>query len=357
IATLLVAGIAGGVTAGISAWRHFATHAETDDAYTTGHMHEVSARINDTVQQVLVDDNEHVKAGQVLVVLDPRDYQVRVQQALAALNTAKRQADAAKTAIALAATNASGKITEAHGHVSDATANIIRTQSAVTEAQTMIPQTQSLVKQREAQEWRAATDYKRFSILAQQGAVSLQQRDQAWQDWQVAKEATKAAQDELNQMYAKLSQAQQSVTQAQAQLVQSQGVVEQAKSLNVQTQVNAEQFDVAKASIDQAQAALADAQLQLSYTNVVSPVNGRVGKKQVEAGDRVQPGQQLMTVVSDDVWVVANFKETQLEQMRPGEAVAVNIDSFPSHKFIGRVDSVSPGSGATFALLPPDNAT
>ncbi len=339
-------------------WYNYATaHEETDDAYTTAHMHAISSRINDTVAKVLVDDNEHVKAGQVLVLLDPRDYQVRVQSALAALKVAQHQAEAAQSSIKLSSTNASGKTTEASGNVSNAISLISKSQSAVLEARSAIPQAQAILAEKKAEEDRSEKDYARFQKLAEQGAVSWQQRDQALRDFNVAKNATAAAEEDVKQAAAKLDQAQQAVVSARAQLVQSQGVVKQAEALHVQTQVDASQYDVARASIAQAQAQLNDAELQLSYTKITSPVSGRVGKKSVESGQRVQPGQQLMSVVADDLWVVANFKETQLEKIRKGEHVTVKIDSFPHHEFIGNVDSVSPGSGASFALLPPDNAT
>lgn len=355
VAALLAIGGAG--VAGTN-WYNYATaHQETDDSYTTAHMHAISSRINDTVSKVLVDDNEHVKAGQVLVLLDPQDYQVRVDSALAALKVAQHQAEAAQNSITLSSTNASGKTTEAKGNISNALSMITKSQAAVTEAKSAIPQAQAVLAEKKAEEERAAKDYDRFQKLAEQGAVSWQQRDQALRDFNVAKNATTAAQEDVKQAAAKLEQADQAVIAARAQLVQSQGVSEQAEALHVQTRVDASQYDVAKASINQAQAQLNDAALQLSYTKITAPVSGRIGKKSVEAGQRVQPGQQLMSVVSDDLWVVANFKETQLENIRKGEHVSVKIDSFPHHEFKGVVDSVAPGSGASFALLPPDNAT
>jgi len=342
---------------GTHLYRYLTAHESTDDAYTTGHMHPISSRIDGTVTKVLVDDNEHVKAGQVLVQLDPRDYQVKLQEAQAALEVAKRQAEAAKTSISLASTTAVGKTTEATGNVSNAIATIKQAQATVAETQSGIIEAQHQLEGRKAEEVRASLDYTRYQNLAQQGAVSLQQRDQAYRDYQVATEARKAAEQAIAQSTAKQKQAEDAVNIAKAQLVQSQGTVQQAQATHVQTQVNAQQYQVANASIAQAQAQLNDALLQLSYTRVVAPIDGRVGKKTVEEGQRVQPGQQLLDVVSDDTWVVANFKETQLERMRPHQPVEVKIDSFPHHIFTGTVDSVSPGSGSTFALLPTDNAT
>lgn len=345
------------IVGGMRWFQYASTHEETDDAYTTAHMHAISSRINDTVAKVLVDDNEHVTEGQVLVLLDPRDYEVRVQSALAALKVAQHQAEAAQTSIKLSSTNAGGKTIEATGNVSNAISMISKSQAAVMEAKSAIPQAQAVLAERKAEQDRAEKDYARFEKLAQQGAVSWQQRDQALRDFNVAKNATAAAEEDVKQAAAKLEQAEQSVVAARAQLVQSQGIAKQAEALHVQTQVDTSQYDVAKASIAQAQAQLSDAQLQLSYTKITSPVTGRIGKKSVEEGQRVQPGQQLMSVVADDLWVVANFKETQLEKIRKGEKVSVKIDSFPHHEFSGVVDSVAPGSGASFALLPPDNAT
>ncbi len=356
--TSLVLGLLslGGV-AGYHAFQNFISHQETDDAYTTGHQHQVSSRINDTVENVLVDDNQHVKKGQVLAILDPNDYEVKVAQAKAALELAQHQAEAAKTNITLAATTATGKSTEAEAGVVDAQAELKRSEAMLLEAQAAVPKAEAELRAKEAEETRAKADGKRFVTLASQGAVSYQQRDTAIRDFEVAKSSREAAAEALKQTSFKLQQAQQAVKAARAQVTQSHGLVEQAQATHVQTTVNEKQFSVAQASIHQAEAALKDAQLQLSYTKIVSPVDGRIGKKTVEAGQRVQPGQQLMTIVADDIWVVANFKETQLERMRPNQKVEIKVDSFPNHEFAGTVDSVSPGSGASFALLPPDNAT
>ena len=193
--------------------------------------------------------------------------------------------------------------------------------------------------------------------MYQQGAIARQQLDTARADYQVALAQRNAAQQGVAQAEAKLAQAREGVVRAQAQLAASQGGLQLAKAGGVQTEVNRSQYAAAQAQIAQAQANLKDAQLQLSYTNITAPNSGRVGRKTVEEGQRVQPGQPLMAIVDNQYWVVANFKETQLEKMQPGESVEVKLDAFPHHTFTGRVDSISPASGAQFALLPPDNAT
>lgn len=359
---VLIAGLVTGLlsvggVAGYHAFEHFTSHQETEDAYTTGHQHQLSTRVNGTIEKVLVDDNEHVKKGQVLVQLDPRDYEVKVAQAKAALDLARNQAEAAKTSIVLSSTTANGKSTEAEAGVVDAEAAVSRAQAALLEAEASVPKAEADLRAKEAEETRAKADGKRFVKLANEGAVSLQERDAAIRDYEVAKSSREAANEMLRQSKYKLIQATQAVNMAKAQVNQSRGIVQQADATHVQTVVNEKQYNVAQSSIHQAEAQLHDAELQLSYTKIVSPVDGRIGKKIAEPGQRIQPGQQLMTIVADDIWVVANFKETQLERMRPNQTVEIKIDSYPHHNFYGTVDSVSPGSGASFALLPPDNAT
>jgi len=355
---MAAAAIVGGMTiGGYHLWQDMTTHESTDDAYTQGHIHPISARVNGTVKNVLVDDNQHVKAGQLLVVLDPNDFNVRIEQAMAALKVAQHQAEAAKRSIALASTTADGKTTESTGNVANAAATITKAQAALVEAQAGVPAARNVLEQRKAEESLADVDLGRFQALADKGAVSKQERDTKFRDFQVAHQARMAAEEAVRQAVARTDQAQEAISVARAQLVQSKGTVQQAQAMHVQTQVNTSDYEVAVSAISQAQAQLDDAKLQLSYTKIASPIDGRVGKKTVEEGQRIQPGQEMMSIVSDQVWVTANFKETQLERMRPGQPATVKIDSFPHHIFTGKVDSVSPGSGATFALLPPENAT
>ncbi|GAC1490558.1 MAG: hypothetical protein NVS2B14_02680 [Chamaesiphon sp.] len=339
----------------------------------------------DTIAQVLVNDNQLVRNGQLLVKLDPSDYQVKVQQAQAAIETAKRQAQAAQANIALASQTAQGITTQAQGDVRGAQSAIASAQAAVVQAQSGMPSAQAGVReaqagisvaqaqlaQANATLVRTQTDYKRYDTLYRQGAVARQQRDTALAGYQVALAQKNAAAQGVQQAQAKLAQAeagvntvqaavaqaQQGVTTAQAKLASSQGGLQQAGAKNQQTQVNRSQYSAALAAIGQSQAALKDAQLQLSYTNITAPTNGRVGNKSVEIGQRVQPGQPLMAIVGNDLWVVANFKETQMGKIHPGQPVEITLDTFPKHPFQGRVESISPASGADFALLPPDNAT
>lgn len=348
----------GGVAlAGMNVQKHLSTHQETDDAYVIGHMHQVSSRINGTVEQVLVDDNEHVKAGQILVALDKNDYQVKVDAALAELQQAQQQANVANSSIVFADTSHQGQHTNAQGSVSNAMASIASAEAAVRQAQFNVNGARADLVAKEAEVARAQADLNRYESLLAQGAVSAQQRDLALRDFKVAEATRNASRDGVAEALAGMDKAEQAVNTGQAQLTQSQGQVQMAKASAVQTVINQNQFSVALAAVEKAKAALSEATLQLKYTRIVAPTNGRIGNKTVEPGQRVAPGQALMTIVSDNPWVVANFKETQLSKMRVGQAVEVKIDAIPDHKFEGKIASFAPASGASFSILPSDNAS
>jgi len=357
IATAAILFLGGGSIGAIQWLAYLSAHQETDDAYVTGHLHQISSRIDGTVEQVLIDDNQHVKEGQVIAVLDPRDYQVKVNQAKAALDSAKRQANSAFTSINLASTTAQGNELTANGAVEDARASIAKAEAAVQESLAQVEHSKDDLVGKQAEMERAKLDYQRFDDLAKDEAVSQQQADNAKRDFIVAEKARDMAQKQITQANAQYLQALETVKKTKAQLIQTQGQVKLAKASQVQTEVNSKNYDVANAAIEEATARLQEAELNLSYTTIVAPTTGRIGKKSVEVGQHVQPGQPLVTLVSDELWVVANFKETQLEKMRPHQEVELKVDSFPGHVFKGTVDSVAPGSGSSFAVLPSANAT
>src|SRR5919202_1809508 len=370
---------------GYNWWQYTSTHEETDNATVAGHIHQVSSRINGTVSEVEVNDNQLVQQGQLLVKLDPSDLQVKALQAQAALEAAKRQANAAQSNITLASETTSAKTAQAKGDVppaaatidsakaavAEAQAGIPTAQAAVAEAQAGIPAAQAQVAQADATLQRAQTDYNRYATLYQQGAIARQQLDTAKAAYEVARAQKTASIQGVQQAQAKVAQAQQGVARSQSQLAQAQqgvataqaklaaskGGLQQATAGGQQTQVNRAQYAAAQSAIAQSEASLKDAQLQLSYANIFAPSSGRVGRKTIEVGQRIQPGSPLMAIVESDYWVTANFKETQLEDIKPGQEVEIKLDAFPHHTFKGRVDSTSPASGSQFALLPPDNAT
>jgi membrane fusion protein (multidrug efflux system) len=353
LASVLMAMVIGGFTL----WQHITSHQETDNAYITGHIHNVSSRVAGTVDKVLVEDNQKVKAGDLLVVLDPRDFEMRVKEAQVALAKASRQANAAGSTVGVSGQDALAKELSAEGNISEALASISKAQASVSEARAGVPWAKAQLTQSQANLHKAELDLGRFQVLQAQGAVSMQQLDAAKRDYDVALANRDASLETIRQAQSRVGQAQDAVRQANSSLVQAKALMQQARAANMQTETERHNLAVSQVAIDEARTLLEDAQLQLSYTQIRASVNGRIGKKTVEVGQRIQPGQTFLVLVSDEPWVVANFKETQLERMKVGQSVEIKIDAFPHHKFTGRVDSFAPASGAQFALLPPDNAT
>ena len=329
----------------------------TTDAYVEGHIHSVSSRVPGTVESVDVDDNQSVTVGQVLVRLDPHDFQVRADQAQAALDVAKQQAATAQTAISLTSQNANAGTTEAQASVTQAHAGIATAQSAVVQAQAGIARANAMLAEADANLGQTQTDDSRYANLLARQQISRQQYDHSHAAYLVAQASDEASRTGVREAEANLTHAEAGLSDAKAALIKSTGGVVSAKASYTDVDLHRSQYRAAQATVASAQAALEDAKLQLSYTIIRSPVNGTIGSKTVEAGQRLQPGQPLLAVVEPDIWVVANFKETQLNRMREGQSVEVQLDSFPSKTFQGHLQSVAPASGAEFSLLPPDNAT
>jgi membrane fusion protein, multidrug efflux system len=351
-----ISAIAAGVF-GYRWWHYASTHETTDDAYIAGHVHPISSRISGTVTDVEVNDNQEIKKGELLIKLDQADLRVTVSKAEAALLTAKSQAKAAQANIDLSSDTTKAKSAQAQGDIDDATANISTAKAAVSGAKAEIASAQAQVAQTDADLNKAQQDNTRYSTLYRQGVVTRQQLDNAQAAYKVAQAEKNAAERKADQAQAQLEQAQQGVNGANAKLASTKSQLQQVSASGRQTEANRASYAAAQADVAQAKSTLDNARLQLSYTNVTAPTVGKVGNKTVEVGQRVQSGTPLMAVVGNDYWITANFKETQLGEIKPGEKVEVKIDAFDDHTFVGTVNSISPGSGAEFALLPPDNAT
>jgi membrane fusion protein, multidrug efflux system len=220
-----------------------------------------------------------------------------------------------------------------------------------------VPRANAQLEEARATLQRDETDLHRYQDLYAKEQVSKQTLDHQRTSFELALAGEAAALEQVRQSQAQLVAAKQGVAKAEGELTHSEGGLQSARAAALETQVRKSEFAAAQAAVAKAITTLEDAKLQLSYTDVRAPVSGRVGRKSVEAGQRVQIGQPLMAIVEDRPWVVANFKETQLERMRTGQRVEVEIDTFAKHKFYGHVDSLAPGSGNEFALLPPDDAT
>ncbi len=289
---------------------HSYNFEETDDAYVNGHVHQVAPRIAGAVVEVLVDENRPVKAGQTLVRIDPLEYEIALHRAQANLAQSRAEESRARAAVDQA-------------------------QAGIAQAEAQVGQTQAQLSRASAQLDTANTDFTRNSRL-----YNNDQKAIARSEVDTTKGSFDAAQAAVDAARANVTGARSNVTAAQAQ-------AESAKAM----------LEAAGATVAANEAAVHDAERELSYATVAAPVDGRVGNKNVEVGNRVQVGQALYALVQPDLWVSANFKETQLTRMRPGQAVEFTVDAVGGKTFTGKVDSVSPATGAQFALLPPDNAT
>jgi membrane fusion protein (multidrug efflux system) len=330
----------------------------TDDAQVDGHITQVSSKVYGRVAQVLVNDNQQVKAGQVLVKLDPRDLQSAVDQAKAQLALAQTEAQSAGADVPRTQLNVQSGTSSADAQLAGAQADYMRAQSSYDQARTAdLAFAQANIEKSKANSELAKADLERYRPLMEKGEISKQQFDAAKANADATASSLKADEE-------KLAQAQRSVEIAKAQLEAAKARVDQARSGIVAAkadtrQIVMKQADAAgkDAKVQQAEAALEAAQLNLEYTTLVAPVDGVVTHKQVEVGQIVQQGQGLMVVVPlQDIWVTANFKETQLRAMKPGQKVNVKVDTYDK-SFSGHVDSIAGATGAVLSLLPPENAT
>ncbi|HEY3298307.1 MAG TPA: HlyD family secretion protein [Armatimonadota bacterium] len=430
------------VVFGARYWTFASHHVYTDNAALSNDVIQISPQVSGTVLKVLVKDNEEVKAGQLLVVLDPSNYDAARAQKQADLDAAVAQAKGAGVNVALTTETGSAQMLQAEGVLGQAQSNIIsakvevvrseaaaensvamsksaeanvknaqaavnaaisnkrRSADNVNSAQAMLDASKASVRAANAVYEKAAHDADRYSTLVAKGAVSKQAYDgavsaslsaqaqlenaqavvlqkqadlsgareqlessdaaieEARSQLAAVRQQAAAALTGIRQARAQQQAARQNVVLAQARREQAAGQMNQAKTTTRQVAVSQSGEAQAMAKIEQAAAALKSANLQLGYTKIYAPVSGRVSKKSVQVGALVQIGTPLMAIIPDsNIWVVANFKETQVDRVRPGQYAEMEVDAFPGRKFTGRVDSIASATGSTFALLPPDNAT
>ena len=323
--------------------RYAMTHESTDDAFLEAHVVAISPKVANYVSRVHIDDNSHVKGGELLVELDPRDFEARLAQAEANLAAAVAQHQGAAINVRVTSTTSGAGVQQAEAGVRTA-------QRQVDGARSRLEQARAQVVAAQAEATRAAADAKRYEQLLQAGGVSRQERDNA-----VA--ATRSADANLNAALRNGQAAADTVRQLEAQLQEARARLASAKAAPDQVAYSRAQADQVAAQIVQFEAAARQAELDLSYTKIYAPDSGRITRKSVEPGAYVQVGQTLFSIVPDLVWVVANFKETQLRYMRPGQPATIRVDAYPDKLFKGHVDSIQSGAGARFSLLPPENAT
>ncbi len=331
------------VVASFFLWRYLTSYESTDDAQVDGHLNGISARVSGHVEKLLVEDNQYVQAGTPLVQIDPRDYQVAVDRAKALYADALATAQAAQVNVPITSVSSTSQESSAQADVENARAGIAAARQQYDAARAQLAQA-------EANNVRAQADLARYKQLVDKQEISQQQYDQA----EATARASAAAVDAAR---ASAAAAEQQVTQAQAKLAQSEANLRAARTAPQQIAVTRSRFQSAQATAERYKAELEQAELNLQYTLIVAPVSGVVTNRTVEVGQNVQIGQELMKIINlDDIWVTANFKETQLRNMRVGQPVTIHVDA-NGKDYKGHVQSIAAASGAISSLLPPENAT
>jgi membrane fusion protein (multidrug efflux system) len=339
----IIIGIVVLLVAAFFIYRYVASYESTDDAEVDGHINSISARISGHVSKLDIVDNQYVQAGQVLVEIDPADYQVAYDRAKADYEDAQAAAAAAGVNVPITDVNTTSQVSASEADVSSARAGIAAAKKSFEAAKAQLAEA-------EANNVKAQNDLERYKQLVDKQEISQQQYDQA-----LANAKAQAAAVEAARANADAAEAQ--VTEAQGKLVQAQANLSNARTAPRQMQVSRSRAASALAQAQLKKAALDQAALNLQYTKITAPVAGVVSDRTVEVGQNVAPGQELMKVIPlNDVWITANFKETQLREMKVGQPVTIEVDA-NGRKYKGKVNSFAGASGARFSLLPPENAT
>src|ERR1700752_5233099 len=374
-----------GATLGLRYWSYAMSHESTDDAFIDGHIIQISPKASGYVARVYVDDYQQVKAGDLIVELDARDYVVRLAQAKAALEAGLARQNESQRTVSLTQASTAATVQQAQATVRRARSIVDSSRagaagfasrasqagSAVSTAEANIEQARAQVAAAEAEATRARADVDRYRVLYEKDEVSKQQLDQAVASTDkasaqvdAARQRVAAATAQVNEALSARTAAIENARQAQVQIVGAQdgvgeavGRLALANTAPQQVAVSMAQSQTAAATTDQLRAAVAQAELELSYTKIYATEDGRVTRKLVEQGALVQIGQPLLAIVPANVWVTANFKESQIGRMAVGQPVDIKVDAYPDKVFRGHVDSLQGGTGARFSLIPPENAT
>jgi membrane fusion protein (multidrug efflux system) len=330
----------------------------TDDAQVDARVTQISSRVPGTVAKVAIADNQLVEAGTVLIELDPRDYQVAVDKARAELADAEATALAAQSSVPITSTTAASNITTARGGIAQAQSGVVAAEKEIEAARARLTTAQARLREAQANAAKAARDVERLRGLLAKDEISQQQFDTT----SAGAEALKAGVDSAR---SQIAEAEAGIRVAESKLVQSRAGEQQAHAELQTAETGPSQIAAtraralsAEARVMQARANLAQAELNLQYTTLKAPARGIVSKKGINTGQVLQAGQPLLALVQiDDVWVTANFKETQLKDMRAGQRATIAVDAVGGQQFKGKVDSIAGATGSKFSLLPPENAT
>ena len=338
-------------------WRYLNTYEDTDDAQIDGHINAVSGRISGNVIAVMAEDEQYVKAGDVLVRIDPRDFEVALAKAEADLRDAEATLESSRIDVPITGANTASQLKSANSGRADAQAFLVGSQRQLDAAQARLESAQAQVREAEANYKKTGDDVTRYKLLVDKNEIPRQQYDTAVSAAAAAQATVDARKAAVREAEQNIVVAQSAVEQANDRITQAEATVESAMTAPKQVAVTEARAKAALAQVAQKRALVEQAKLNLTYCTITAPVTGIVGKKTVELGQNISPGQQLMAVVPlDDLWVTANFKETQLARMNPGQHVRFSVDAY-SKEYTGVVQGVGGASGSRFSLLPPENAT
>lgn len=342
----------------IALFLYYGPRQSTDDAQVDGDIDPIASKVYGSVADVLIRDNQQVKAGQVIIRIDPRDYQAKVDQSRAALNVAEAQARAAEVGIPLATETTMSTTSGSGAQIAARKAEYQRARIAFEQASGAdLAFAGANVDAKKAADDKALSDLRRMEPLAAKEEISKQELDSFEATARVANSELEATREKLQAAQKEVEIRRSAMLNAKADLAESRANYAHARASEKQVPISSAQAASARAAVARAKADLEAAELQLSYCTITAPMDGVVTRKSVEPGQIIQPGQQLFILVPlDRVWVTANFKETQLAHVRPGQKAEIDVDMY-GKTFTGRVDSIAGATGARSSLLPPENAT
>ena len=355
----IIGGVAVLVLIGVAVWLWLTRGREsTDDAQVDAYVTPVASRVGGTVLRVAVADNQQVEAGAVLVEIDPRDYQVALERARAELANAQADLAAARANVPISSTETANAVAAARGGVDRASAGIVEAEHGLDAAKARLSTAQARKRELDATAAKDAKDVERLKGLLAKDEIPQQQFDSALAQSESSKAAADSAGAQVVEAAAAIKGAESRLVSARGGQAVANAELRTAETAPEQMAVTRARAASADAKVKQAEATVKQAELNLEYTTIKAPFKGTVSRKAVQPGQVIQPGQPTMTIIAmEQVWITANFKETQLENMRPGQKVAIDVDAYGGKEFSGKIETLAPATGARFSLLPPENAS
>ena len=344
------------IITGLNYYNHAMTYVSTDNAYIEGHHIQIASKASGTVTHVYVDDNENVKQGQLIAELDDRDYKAKYDQAEAKLESAIEKQKSAGVNVDFTAITSKSAYDMANSGVGEAKASIKMSDKQILQAKANLAQVNADIESAKAEFKLADINYTRYSILFKKGVVSKQDFDKATTSYQTQDAKLTSAIKKAEGASSAVQSAYANKEAANKSLELSLGKLRGSSTFNEQVSMSSSQSRAAIAEIKQLQAAARQAKLDLNYTKIYAPKAGIITSKSIEEGAYIQIGQPLLSIVPEDRWVLANFKETQLTKMKVGQKVFIKTDAYPDKTFKGHVNSIQASTGARTSLFPPENA-